>query len=89
MISESVTVQISSGLETRPIAMLVQGASRFQSSIQLECDSRKVNAKSIMGMMALGLDNGEVVTIHAEGSDENEAMESVRQYLTKDGKQSA
>lgn len=89
MISESVTVQISSGLETRPIAMLVQVASRFQSSIQLECDSRKVNAKSIMGMMALGLDNGEVVTIHAEGSDENEAMESVRQYLTKDGKQSA
>ena len=86
MISESVTVQISSGLETRPIAMLVQVASRFQSSIQLECDSRKVNAKSIMGMMALGLDNGENVTIHAEGPDEEEAMENIREYLTKDGK---
>ena len=86
MISESVTVQISSGLETRPIAMLVQVASRFQSSIQLECDSRRVNAKSIMGMMALGLDNGEKVTIHAEGPDETEAMKNIREYLTKDGK---
>ena len=86
MISESVTVQISSGLETRPIAMLVQVASRFQSSIQLECDSRKVNAKSIMGMMALGLDNGESVMIYADGSDEEEAMKSICAYLTKDGK---
>ena len=84
MISESVTVQISSGLETRPIAMLVQVASRFQSSIQLECDSRRVNAKSIMGMMALGLDNGETVTILTEGSDEADAMKSIREYLTKD-----
>ena len=86
MISESVTVQISSGLETRPIAMLVQVASRFQSSIQLECDSRRVNAKSIMGMMALGLDNGETVTILTEGSDEADAMKSIREYLTKDKK---
>ena len=86
MISESVTVQISSGLETRPIAMLVQVASRFRSSIQLECDTRKVNAKSIMGMMALGLENGENVTIHAEGPDETDALESMRDYLTKDKK---
>ena len=86
MISEIVTVQISSGLETRPIAMLVQVASRFQSSIQVECDTRKVNAKSIMGMMALGLDNGETVTIYAEGPDESDAMKSLREYLTKDGK---
>ncbi len=86
MISESVTVHISSGLETRPIAMLVQVASRFQSSIQLECDSRRVNAKSIMGMMALGLDNGENVTIHVEGPDESDAMKSLCEYLTKDGK---
>ena len=86
MISESVTVQISSGLETRPIAMLVQVASRFQSSIQLENSGRHVNAKSIMGMMALGLDNGEIVTVRADGADEKEAMESIRAFLTKDGK---
>ena len=86
MSSESVTVQISSGLETRPIAMLVQVASRFRSSIQLECDTRKVNAKSIMGMMALGLENGENVTIHAEGPDESDALESMREYLTQDKK---
>ena len=86
MVKETVTIEISNGLETRPIAMLVQVASRFQSSIQLECDSRKVNAKSIMGMMALGLDNGERVMIHADGSDETEAMKSICEYLTKDRK---
>ena len=86
MISENVTVQISSGLETRPIAMLVQVASRYQSSVQLESGSRRVNAKSIMGMMALGIDNGETVTIRAEGVDEAEAMASIREYLTQDGR---
>ena len=81
MISESVTVQISSGLETRPIAMLVQVASRFQSSIQVECDTRKVNAKSIMGMMTLGIDAGEEITLSANGEDEEAAMDSIVSYL--------
>ena len=84
MISESVTVQISSGLETRPIAMLVQVASRFQSSIQLECDSRKVNAKSIMGMMSLGMTNGDEVEVSAEGEDEEAALNGVVGFLLGD-----
>ena len=82
MISESVTVQISSGLETRPIAMLVQVASRFQSSIQVECDTRKVNAKSIMGMMSLNVTSGDEIVIVTNGADEEAAAKEIEAYLT-------
>lgn len=81
MVKDSVTIQISSGLETRPIAMLVQVASQYRSSIHLESGTKSVNAKSIMGMMTLGLDNGEVVTVTADGPDEAEALQSVKNYL--------
>ena len=81
MLKEEVTVRISSGLETRPIAMMVQIASRYQSSIRLTNGSRSVNAKSIMGMMSLGLDNGEQVTVEAEGPDEQEALDGLCSYL--------
>ena len=83
MIKESVTIQISSGLETRPIAMLVQVASQYKSTVHLESGNRRVNAKSIMGMMTLGLDNGESVLVVTEGVDEAEAMQGVREYLTQ------
>ena len=53
-----------------PIAELVQVACKFDSEITLESDNRKINAKSIMGMMSLVLTNGVVVTIDAEGTDE-------------------
>ena len=52
--------------------------------IKLESGTKEVNAKSIMGMMTLGLDNGESVTITADGPDEDEAMASVKDYLTQD-----
>ena len=65
MIKKPITIQISSGLEARPIAMLVQVASQFESEIYVESGKKKVNAKSIMGMMTLGLDTGENVTITA------------------------
>ncbi|MDY6285724.1 MAG: HPr family phosphocarrier protein [Lachnospiraceae bacterium] len=84
MVKETVTIEISNGLETRPIAMLVQVASQFESTIHLENGTKNVNAKSIMGMMTLGLDNGEQVTITADGPDEKEAMKSVVEFLTKD-----
>ncbi len=84
MVKDSVTIRISSGLETRPIAMLVQVASQFQSVIHLESGTKNVNAKSIMGMMTLGLDNGENVTITADGPDEEQALKSVVAYLTQD-----
>ena len=82
MIKKPITVQISNGLEARPVAMLVQVASQFESKIQVESGQKVVNAKSIMGMMTLGLDSGESVTVCADGSNEEEAINSIEKYLT-------
>ena len=82
MIKKPITVQISNGLEARPVAMLVQVASQFESKIQVESGQKVVNAKSIMGMMTLGLDSGESVNLCADGSDEEEAINSIEKYLT-------
>ena len=60
MIRKPMTVQLASGLEARPVAVLVQVASQYESKIYVEIDNKKVNAKSIMGMMSLGLDSGEL-----------------------------
>ena len=75
------TIQLENGLEARPVAMLVQLASQFESEIHIASEERKVNAKSIMGMMALGLGNGEQVTVYANGEDEEKAVESISKYL--------
>lgn len=82
MIKKPITIQISNGLEARPVAMLVQVASQYESRIQLENGDRRVNAKSIMGMMTLGLNVGESVTISAEGADEEAAIAGIEKYLT-------
>ncbi len=84
MVEKSVTIQIPNGLETRPIAMLVQVASQYESTVHLENGTKNVNAKSIMGMMTLGLDNGEKVKVTADGPDEKEALKSIVSFLTKD-----
>ena len=77
MIKKPITIRLSSGREARPVAMLVQVASQYESEIYVESGRKKVNAKSIMGMMTLGLDNGEEVTVTANGKDESEAMDGV------------
>ena len=82
MIRNEVTVKLKQGINARPAAMLVQAASQFDSEIFIETDNRRMNAKSIMGMMALGLDSGEVVTVITDGSDEDEAFEKIENYLT-------
>ena len=81
MIKKTIAIELETGLEARPVAMLVQVASQYDSSIYIEDDSRKVNAKSIMGMMSLGLGNGEAVTVSADGADEANAMEAIEHYL--------
>ena len=78
---KAVRIQLSSGLEARPVAMLVQVASQHDSSVYLESEGRRVNAKSIMGMMSLGLDTGEMVTVIADGPDEETAVEDIAKYL--------
>lgn len=82
MIEQPIIVQVEHGFDVRPIAMLVQVAGRFASEIHIISGKKKINAKSIMGMMALGLDNGEEITIIANGQDEEEAMKAVVDYLT-------
>ena len=82
MIKKPITIQIPSGLEARPVALLVQVASQYDSEIYVESEERHVNAKSIMGMMTLGLNVGESVTICAEGTDEEAAIEGIEKYLT-------
>ena len=57
MIKKPITIHLSTGLEARPVAQLVQVASQFNSEIYVEVGKKKVNAKSIMGMMTLGLDD--------------------------------
>ena len=82
MIRKPMTVQLASGLEARPVAVLVQVASQYESKIYVEIDNKKVNAKSIMGMMTLGLNAGESVVVSAEGTDEQAAIENIEKYLS-------
>ena len=81
MIKKPITIRLSSGLEARPVAMLVQVASQYESEIYVESGRKKVNAKSIMGMMALGLVPGQTVKVSADGADEAQAIESIEKYL--------
>ncbi len=82
MKSKEITIRLENGLEARPVAMLVQVASQYDSTIYLESEGKKVNAKSIMGMMSLGLDTGEKVTAIVDGSDEDAAIEGIENYLS-------
>ena len=65
-----------------PIAELVQVACQFSSSLYLVRGNHRINAKSIMGMMSLGLDMGEEVTVVADGTDEQDAVDSIEKYLS-------
>lgn len=82
MIKKPITVQLASGLEARPAAVLVQVASQYDSKIYVEIGDKKVNAKSIMGMMTLGLSAGSSVTVTADGDDEETAIENIEKYLS-------
>lgn len=82
MIKKPITINLSTGLEARPVAQLVQVASQFNSEIYVEIGKKRVNAKSIMGMMTLGLNAGESVVVSAEGTDEQAAIENIEKYLS-------
>lgn len=84
MIRREVTVNCVGGLDTRPIAMLVQKASQFESNVYIEIlEQKKINAKSIMGMMSLNISDGEAVTVVTDGKDEQEAASAIEEYLSK------
>ena len=79
MIKKTIAIELETGLEARPVAMLFQ----VDSNIYVECGTKRVNAKSIMGMMTLGLVPGEQVTVTADGADEEKAIEGIEKYLTE------
>lgn len=81
MIKKNIDVSLG-GEGARPIAMLVQLASQFKSNIELHQDNKSVNAKSIMGMMTLGLVNGQKLEVSVDGEDEAEAMAEMEKFLT-------
>lgn len=70
----TITVQNRTGLHARPAAMFVQTAGKFKSEIFVRKGDKKVNAKSIMGIMSLAISQGTEIDIIAEGPDENEAI---------------
>ena len=82
MTSKEIRIGLSSGLEARPAAMLVQVESQYESSIYVESEEKRVNAKSIMGMMTLDLPVGEQVVVTADGVDEEKAVNDIEKYLS-------
>lgn len=82
MITKEIVIKIPNGLEARPVALLVQVASQYESNIYVVSNEKRVNAKSIMGMMSLGISSGESVTVAAEGPDEKTAIDNIEKYLS-------
>lgn len=81
MINKTVTVNLPADAEARPVAVLVQIASKYESHISIVAQNKKINAKSIMGMMSLGFGNGDLLTLEAEGEDEEAAVTEITKYI--------
>ena len=73
------------GIHARPATILVQTATRFESDIELEYNNKKVNLKSIMGVMSLGIAQNATFTITTEGNDEEEAMQGMEDLFNREG----
>ena len=84
MFSKEIVVRCESGLHNRQATYFVQKANEFDSSIWLEYGNRKMNAKSLLGIMSLGVVTGAVVNLSATGSDEQNAVESLEALLQRD-----
>lgn len=83
MLEKKVTIQLKSGLQARPAALFVQEANRFQSDIFLAKGGKKVNAKSIMGIMSLALSPGTEVVLTTDGNDEKDAMDALTTFISE------
>ena len=84
MVTKEVLVGCASGLNNKQATYFVQKANEFESSIWLESDNRKMNAKSLLGIMSLGISNGAKVTLIASGSDAEAAVAALEQLLQRD-----
>ncbi len=81
MLEKEIVVDLESGLHARPAAEFVKIASSFESEITLAKNGKSVNAKSIMGVMSLGVSKGDQVDLIVDGSDENEAITTIENFL--------
>ena len=84
MYSKEIIVRCESGLHNKQATYFVQKANEFDSSIYLELGQRKMNAKSLLGIMSLGIVTGAVVTLGASGPDEEAAVNSLEELLQRD-----
>lgn len=84
MYSKEVVVRCESGLHNRQATYFVQKANEFESSVWLESANRKMNAKSLLGIMSLGVVTGAIVTLSATGSDEQTAVGALEALLQHD-----
>lgn len=82
MKKKNISISLEEEQMARHIAMLVQKASRYESSIYIQSGDKRVNAKSIMGMMTLGMDLSENLEISADGADEDMALDGITDFLT-------
>ena len=84
MFIKEVTVKCESGLHNKQATYFVQKANEFDCGIWLECGNRKMNAKSLLGIMSLGIVTGAVVTLSADGEGEQSAVAALEELLQRD-----
>lgn len=77
MVKKDVTITNNIGLHARPATFFIQKANSYKSSIWIEKDDRKVNAKSLLGVLSLGIAKGMTVTLLADGQDESAAIDGL------------
>ena len=77
MISREVTIKNNVGLHARPATFFIQKANSYKSSIWVEREDRRINAKSLLGVLSLGIVKGMTITLIADGPDETEAVEGL------------
>lgn len=84
MVEKEIKVLLKAGLQARAAALFVQQSNRFQSEIFLEKDGKKINAKSIMGLMSLAVQGGASVKLIVDGADEQEALTVLEELVQSD-----
>ena len=84
MLTQQSVVKCESGLYNRQATYFIQKANEFKSSIWVEVDDRKINAKSLLGVLSMGITKGTSVNIVADGPDEAEAVEALSEMLVKE-----
>ncbi len=82
MVTQEVTINDEVGLHARPATFFIQKANEFKSGIWVEKDERRVNAKSLLGVLSLGITKGTTITLLADGSDEKEAVAALSELVS-------